>query len=719
MLIDIAFLSYGFAAAAFLLLTVLLLTSWRTRLHGLALCIACLLTVTWGVAIAVQARYGNPLSMLTAILEVLRNAGWTAFLLVVPHLRGRKIAPFKVGLPVLGIGAFYLCFLVATVVSHLKAEERGAVMTTSFLGYVGVAVIGMLLVEQLYRNTPLKDRWAIKFACLGIGGLFAYDFYLYSDAMLFRQLSADIWAARGVVNALIVPLIAVSAARNPKWSLGIAVSRQLVFHSTALFGAALYLLAMAGAGYYLRYFGGSWGAIMQTAFLFASGLLLVGILVSGSLRSRLKVFISKNFYSYNYDYREEWLRFTRILSDDGPALGQRAIHAIAELVESSGGALWLQRENGQYELAAEHYMPTPPVSEPAASAFCQFLQARQWVIDLEQHAASPEDYEGLTVPAWLAALPTAWLVVPLMSQGSLFGFVVLSKSRSRIALNWEVTDLLKVAGRQAASYLAQQESADALMVARQFESFNRMSTFMVHDLKNLIFQLSLLLSNAEKHKNNPAFQADMLDTLDHSVKKMKLLLQKLGSADSIEGPAMLALDKLLAQAVGAKSTSEPVPRLEIVDRDLQTHANAARLDRVIGHLIQNAIEASARDGEVLVRLQRQGQNALIEVSDRGEGMSEQFIRERLFKPFETTKAAGMGVGAFESREYIVELGGRLEVESRPGAGTTFRVSLPLIDRQRRAGVRETQEPGENDAETFDNAAAGRREPASRQPEQSL
>ncbi len=270
---------------------------------------------------------------------------------------------------------------------------------------------------------------------------------------------------------------------------------------------------------------------------------------------------------------------------------------------------------------------------------------------------------------------------------------MLSQPRSRIRLNWEVTDLLKIAGNQAASYLAQQQSANALMVARQFESFNRMSTFIVHDLKNLIFQLSLLVTNAEKHRDNPEFQKDMMDTLDNSVKKMKLLLHKLNSGDSIEGPAPLSLDKLLTQAVQLKSQFEPRPTLALEDTGLTLLANWGRMERVVGHLIQNAIEASARDGKVIVRLTRQGENAIIEISDNGAGMSEEFMRARLFKPFETTKSAGMGVGVFESREYMQELGGHLAVTSREGTGTTFTMTVPLNGR--RAAQRQDEQQEES------------------------
>jgi putative PEP-CTERM system histidine kinase len=268
-------------------------------------------------------------------------------------------------------------------------------------------------------------------------------------------------------------------------------------------------------------------------------------------------------------------------------------------------------------------------------------------------------------------------VLPLITHGRLFGFMLLLEPRSSIVLNWEVIDLLKIAGTQAASYLAQQDAAMALMVARQFESFNRMSTFVVHDLKNLVSQLSLMMRNAEKHRDNPEFQRDMIDTVNFSVQKMRLLLQKLSRSESPEHIAPLSLARLVKQAVALKAAYEPMPVLRIADAGLQVVADAERLERVIGHLIQNAIEATPADGSVQVDLERRDGSVLIRIADSGEGMSEEFIRERLFKPFDSTKSAGMGIGVFESREYIQELGGQLEVSSRPRVGTTFTILLPL------------------------------------------
>lgn len=212
-------------------------------------------------------------------------------------------------------------------------------------------------------------------------------------------------------------------------------------------------------------------------------------------------------------------------------------------------------------------------SEAGSSSFCQFLQEKVWVVDLEEHDHDPEKYSGLILPVWLRAIPRAWLIIPLVQSRQLFGFIVLAEPRSAVKLNWEVFDLLKVAGNQAVSYLAQHEAANALLVARQFESFNRMSAFVVHDLKNLVAQLSLLLSNAEKHKKNPEFQEDMIETVYLSVQKMKRLLEKLSSRGAIEIASLLSMDKLLQEAVAGKSMHEPVPVLEIRHAGLMVFAN--------------------------------------------------------------------------------------------------------------------------------------------------
>ncbi len=664
-------LSYGLAACAFLALGALLLGGWSRRRHAGALLLACLCCAAWAALIAADAAGLPGAGGWIDALEVARNAACSFFILRLlgyPRADGRRRWYGYCA----GYGAA-LCLSLLPGWQLTRAD--GLALSTLLAARTVMAVAGMVLVEQLYRQKDAQSQWAVKYACLGIGGIFAYDFYLYCDALLVRGVSADIWAARGVVNALTVPLIAVAVARSAAWPSGMLLSRQAMFHSAALLGSAAYLLAMGGVGYYLRYVGGNWGGLIQVGFLFGAMLLLAGVLFSGTFRSRLKVFISKHFYRYDYDYREEWLGFTRKLSQQTPGPAERAIEAVAQLVESPGGALWIWRDGDHFALAAQCQMTVPPGAAAGGAqeedaAFCQSIERHQWVIDLNE----PE--QRAPVPAWLARLPRARLVVPLMLQDRLFGILLLQEPRSALRLNWEVIDLLKVAASQVASYLALQETTTALMTARQFESFHRMSTFIVHDLKNLVAQLSLMIPNAKLHRDNPEFQQDMLDTVDHGVQKMKLMLQKLQRSDAPEAAGPLELAPLLAQMVAQRGSALPKPVLRCDEPDLCVMAAHGRLERVLGHLLQNAIEATPQDGEVALRLRRDGDHVLVEISDTGQGMTPEFIRERLFKPFESTKAAGMGIGAFESREYVAELGGRLEVHSVPQRGTTFRVVLP-------------------------------------------
>lgn len=686
MLTTITAASYATAAVAYFSLFVLLLTNWRNRLCGLLLAVACLVSVFWTAAIVGQSHWGYPSPLLIRVLEIFRNAGWSIFLIAVLspfQQRKEDSASLSIRSVIATIAALYLIFFALALFVN---SSNGAEFTThglpdsysNFFTGVLMAVIGMILVEQYYRNTLPEQRWGIKFICLGIGGIFVYDFYLFSDALLFRKINNDIWIARGWVNTLVVPLIAFSAARKPKWSEGISLSRHVLFYSSTLLGAAIYLLVMATVGYYLRLSGGAWGTVLQLTFLFGAIVLLIILLFSGTTRSWLKVFISKHFYNYNYDYREEWLRFTRTLSEGELELRARAIKALAQLVESPAGGLWFKQENGRYQLIAcwNIFLENKIVKDD--DKLCLFLKEKAWVIDLREYCLDPKKYSALILPDWLSDIPKSRLIVPLILHRELLGFVVLIEPRSTINLNWEVRDLLRVAGTQVASYLAQYEATNALSIARQFESFNRMSTFIVHDIKNLIFQLSLLLSNAEKHKDNPEFQKDMIETVNFSVNKMKRLLEKLSNGSQSEKQEVLNLDQLLQQIIERNSFNMPRPALEIIDSGLMVEANYPRLERVISHLVQNAIEATPKNGQVWVRLARKDNSAVIIIKDTGHGMSEQFIQKKLFEPFESTKTAGMGIGVFESKEYINELGGQLDVNSQESVGTTFSIILPLF-----------------------------------------
>ena len=354
-----------------------------------------------------------------------------------------------------------------------------------------------------------------------------------------------------------------------------------------------------------------------------------------------------------------------------------AIKALADLVESPGGYLWLRDRDDQYVTAARWNLPERIETEPADGALAGFLRDSGWVVDLEEWRADPDRYEGLVVPGWLLGMSEAWLIVPLNTADGLIGFVVLNRPRTKLDVNWEVTDLLKTAGQQAAGFLGQIQAMEALLEARKFDSFNRMSAFVVHDLKNLVAQLSLLLKNAERHHDNPEFRKDMLATIAHVVERMNgLLLQLRDGATPVDPPRAVVLTEVIERIRDTKKTQRPAVELDL-ESGVVARGHADRLERVIGHLVQNALDATAQSGKVWIRLRRENGGALVEVGDTGHGMTPEFVRERLFKPFQSTKSAGMGIGAFESAQYIAELGGRISVDSKRDEGTIVRVSLPL------------------------------------------
>jgi len=680
--LSIGAISYIFAALAFAVLTVLLLFSQRNKSHGVLLILASAVTCVWA-AISAYASIGEAHPAVPELLEVARDGLWLLLLWRIFESGACREAQSRSTLQrtfLLGVNVFGIVFLyTAALQLQLLPAAVDTGLGGSIIGRIALAVLGLALVEQIYRNAVDTQRWAIKHICLGLGGLFAFDFYLYSDALLFKNVDEGIWNARGVVNALIVPLIAVSAARNPQWALNIGVSRGVVFHTATLFGAGLYLLVMAAAGYYIRIFGGSWGGVLQAAFLFGALVILVLLLFSGALRARLKVFLSKHFFSYKYDYREEWLRFTYTLSagEPGVNLRERSLRAVAELVDSPAAMLWVEGEKG-FEQVAQWNMPAIHAAEAAQGSLRAFLAERQWVVNLKEYAEQPDVYGDLRLPDWLASVPRAWLIVPLILHERLMGFIVLADARSPREFNWEDSDLLKTVGRQVAVYIAQIQATEALVAARQFESFNRLSTYVVHDLKNIVAQLSLLLANAQKHKHNPEFQEDMLATIDNATQRMTRLLGQLRAGyQSAQQVEAIELNQLLEQIVREKNQGRPAPQLLPAPQPLWILANKERLARVLGHLVQNAIEACAPTGVVQITLQAAGEQALLSVTDNGKGMDENFIRDQLFRPFATTKSGGMGIGAYECREYVRELKGEIQVRSAVDQGSTFDVRLPL------------------------------------------
>ncbi len=596
--------SYGLAAAGYAIFAIRLAIGWRRSSRASLLIAATIATALWAASTVAALLWAVPFALLAAnAFDALRYAAWFAFAAYL--LKGRAMDQPGAAVAVPPIPRWAAAFVAAGLVAsfvlsagYLPLDVSAAQgRMTEYALRLGLAIIGLIMVEQLLRRALPHARWGLKPLCVGLAGVFAFDIFFYSEAMLFGVLDANIFVARGIANALVIPFIAIATARNTGWTLELHMSRGVVFHTTAILVSGVFIIAVAAAGYFVRYFGGGWGEALQIELLFAA--LLVGMMIasSGSFRSKLRVFISKHFFSYRYDYRQEWLRFTRTLSAETSVqkVQERCIEALANLVESPAGALWLRRDDGNFRPASRWNMPPidAAAAEPREGPLVGFLERTGWVINLREFESDPARYHELAMPAWLTAIPGAWLVVPLVSGTELVGFAVLATPRVAIEVNWEVLDLLKTASRQAASYLGQIEAAEALLEARKFDAFNRMSAFVVHDLKNLVAQLSLMLRNAERHRNNPEFQRDMLATVEHVVGRMNhLMLQLRVGTTPLEKPRLIDLGLVVRNVCAAKSASHATIDMDLAS-GVWTIGHIERLEHVIGHLVQNALDATA------------------------------------------------------------------------------------------------------------------------------
>ncbi|HUO83318.1 MAG TPA: XrtA/PEP-CTERM system histidine kinase PrsK [Gammaproteobacteria bacterium] len=678
--------SYACAGALFLALSMLLATSWRGRLQGGLLLAACGSSAIWSFLLAYQSTVEVFPETSIFVAEIVRDAAWLGFVLRLlsgPYDNAMP-RPIKLAAHALWSGILGYGVLMATLdVFGNAAEGVGQLLAPSALL---VSLLGLVLVAQLYRTTPLNKRWAVEFLCFGVGGVFAYDVFLYSHALLSQQLDSAIWNARGLVNAALVPLLAVTANRNPQWSLNVFVSRQMIFYVAGLTAAGAYLLLIAMGGYYIRVLGGTWGPVAQTVFLVCAAALLLIVLFSAQARAKFKVFLSKHFYRFKYDYRDEWLRLIHTLSSPSPgmSLRERSIKAMSQIVGSRGGTLWLADRDQRSYLPVSSWNSSLPGRLPleARDPLVRFLEQRQWIVDTAEHRRDPARYGSLELPEWLAGGSQDYLVVPLMHETQLLGIMVMQQARASFRLTFEEIDLLKTVGRQVASYLAQYEADQRLAEGRQFEAYNRLTAFIMHDLKNLVAQQSLVVENAARFRHNPDFFEDAIATIANSVSRMRRMLEQLTQRDSTAAAAeIVRLTDVVDQAVAKCNGPLPAPEVRERDESVRVRVGAESFAMALSHIIRNAQQATRADGSVQVRIRREGRTGVVEVADDGAGMDADFAANRLFRPFDTTKGSqGMGMGAYQAREFVHAAGGDVNVTTAPGAGTTFKIILPLHER---------------------------------------
>lgn len=677
-------ISYGTACIAFIVLLSMLVTSWQGRATGRRLIVAVAVTAAWAAVLAWRAQVPDLSLRLVFTLEMLRDGAWIGVVLGL----GRALVPpaLAVGARVLWIGllaAFWLLVFLRGSASAVPAPEALIVPSG-----IAMALVVVVLLEQLYRNAGADHRAALRYLVIGLGGVFAYDLFLYSQAALFEGIAEETWFARGLVAAMLVPLIAIAARRNPHWSLDVFVSRQVVMFTTSVIAIGVYLVLMASGGYLLQLFGGRWGTAANIVFFFGAAVVLAVVVMSGTARRRLRVFLSKHFFRNKYDYRVEWLRFVDTLSGAGEDdVRRRSIRAIAQIFDSPGGVLYVRDSAGrQFVPAAAWPMGLEDLPEmqslPADSPLVALVEGRQWVVDLRDQWRERRVPLQVEIPPWLAQTASIRLISPLLQGDAMRGLVMLYDPPPPFDLTYEDRDLLRTVGRHVATLIAQQEADLKLAEVRQFEAYHRLTSFLMHDLKNAVAQLQLAVGNAARHKHNPEFVDDMIQTVGNAVERMNRLIEQL--RDSAQSPELQPVD-LLATATKVLercANRSPVPALAAtVPGPVHVRADAARLASALEHLLRNAQDACASSDRIELAIGALDGQAQVVVRDSGAGMSAAFVRERLFRPFDSTKGAkGMGIGAYQVREYVQGIGGTVDVRSRPGQGTEFEIRLPLAPR---------------------------------------
>ena len=668
--------THGLAAVVF---TALLL--WRVRgearrkddrilLSGLAL------TGCWAWLSAIDAN-----ATLVAFSETIRNLAWIALLYRLSDAGDERQHGVRLVYGAVGAGLglqFVFDGLAASSGSHVGLE-------TGWLLRITAAAGALVLVHNLYGQAAPASRSSIRFAMLGLALIWAYDLNLYTVAYLHAGAASGLADWRGMAVALAGPLFILGGEREQGWR--IRLSRAATFQSLSLLAICGYFAIMTILAAALRGTDWDWSGAILIGLLVVMTIAALVLLPSSLARGWVRIKLTKHLFEHRYDYRAEWLRFTSTLGrsgSDDPPLGERVIKAFADIVDAPGGMLLELGSARSIAVSAAWNWPgqNPPPGKPRSdSGFWSEVESKARILELDPYRKRWGDPKDLAVPVpqWVVDDAAAWAGVPLIHHDRLIGIVLLAGPDVRRSLDWEDFDLLRTAGRQAASSLAEAQGQAALANAQRFEEFNRRFAFILHDIKNLVSQLSLLARNAERHADNVEFRGDMVATLKSSVGKMNDLLTRLSpqAVQRVQRAFPTSLRPILVAAIAAKRREHDVRLLGPAGGDVL--ADAPGLEQAVGHLLQNAIEASPGDQPVIVRVAESGSGPTISISDRGCGMDGEFVRDRLFQPFVSTKAGGFGVGAFEARSLILAMGGELTVSSRPGIGTTFTIQLAAVE----------------------------------------
>lgn len=593
----------------------------------------------------------------------------------------RQSGPWKISLIAKAVVASTLIFSVVSIILPLSSffyapdfpGERLLFLGNAgyffYIALMGCLVYAIVNFEVTLTNASPDSFWKIKYEIIGIGTILAVQVFYYSQALVYRSLNMNYLPLRSFLYLVAAALIAYSLACR-RGKVCIQVSRQIAFKSFVLFAVGIYLIMIGILGEGMKYLGTFFPRTVTVSLAFLVGIVLLVLMLSDRFRREVKVVLHKNFYQNKHDYRTQWLRFTELLATAKSLdeLQQRILSAYCEIFGTGGAVLFLYEEiYGGYCMTAGYNMDRIPDVLTADNSLIKFMKEHAWVINIRDDTSDILEENG-----YFFGENSIFIVIPLFNGGNLEGFIALGKNiNTNETFIYEDYDLMKTIARQASLALLHQKQSEQITHAREIEAIGTVATFVAHDLKNLISNLSLIVENAARHIQNPDFQNDMLMSLGNTVVKMKKLVSRmknLGEQDLINQQQVNLLE--LAEKTAQMAVGKNIPvsgTAEIVCLDEN------EIQKVILNLLINGIEATVTDDPVSIEVGQSCGQPFIKVIDRGCGMPAGFLQRELFRPFKTTKEQGLGIGLYQCRQIIEAHGGRIEVNSVVGSGSVFTV----------------------------------------------
>lgn len=539
-----------------------------------------------------------------------------------------------------------------------------------YLGITAFLVIALVNLEATFSNASPEALWRIKFDIIGLGTVLVVLCFYYSHALLYRSLNMNYVPMRSFLYLVAVGLIVYSLLYR-HGGARIEVSRQVAFKSVILFAVGLYLAIFGFLGEGMQHFGSSFPRTVSISFAFLLGIALLILMLSDKVQREVKVALQKNFYQHKHDYRTQWLRFSEQLSTShsGEELLQRILAAYCEIFGISGAVLFLYDHNlAGYGMVSVHRMKLVDDIIAADNSLIRFMEGNAWVVCVRD-----ENPEIIAENRSFFVNNQVSFVIPLFDGHRVDGLIMLGKPiKSNEIYIYEDYDLMKTIARQASLAILHQRLSEQILQAREIEAIGNVATFVVHDLKNQVSNLSLIVENAPKYIQHPDFQKAMLTSLDNTVTKMKRLI---GRLKSIRESSLIDLQNTnLLELVQKTANTIAGGRVIVTGREIMAHVDEAEMQKVVLNLIMNGIEASEAGNPVMVEVGFE-ERPYIRVADDGCGMSAQFIRNELFKPFKTSKNQGLGIGVYQCRKIVEAHGGKIDVQSDVGHGSRFTVWL--------------------------------------------